>query len=90
MSGNGAGSSGSLPAGPLNAWCHARALFSDQFGPTALAGIAGSGGQGQHMVADGIVQVDGRPESRKRAKIRAGQLVACGGRQVRVVAGREG
>lgn len=55
-----------------------------------LAGIAGSGGQGQHMVADGIVQVDGRPESRKRAKIRAGQLVACGGRQVRVVAGREG
>lgn len=43
VSGNGAGSSGSLPAGPLNAWCHARALFSDQFGPTALAGIAGSG-----------------------------------------------
>ena len=43
MSGNGAGSSGSLPAGPLNAWCHARALFSDQFGPPALAAIAGSG-----------------------------------------------
>jgi ribosome-associated protein len=51
-----------------------------------LSGIAGSGGQGQHMVADGLVRVDGQPESRKRAKIRAGQVVACGGVQVRVVA----
>lgn len=50
-----------------------------------LTGIAGSGGQGQHMVADGLVRVDGRAESRKRAKIRAGQVVACGGVQVRVV-----
>ena len=44
-----------------------------------LAGIAGSGGQGKHIVAAGEVRVDGRPESRKTAKIRAGQQVECRG-----------
>jgi ribosome-associated protein len=44
-----------------------------------LSGIAGSGGQGKHLVADGAVTVDGRPESRKTAKIRAGQTVECHG-----------
>ncbi|MBN8765244.1 MAG: RNA-binding S4 domain-containing protein [Thiobacillus sp.] len=52
-----------------------------------LAGIADSSGQGKHMVAHGDVTVDGRPESRKTAKIRAGQTVRCLGRTVRVVAG---
>ena len=44
-----------------------------------LAGIAGSGAQGKHMVAAGNVTVDGLPESRKTAKIRAGQAVECHG-----------
>lgn len=44
-----------------------------------LAGIADSGGQGKHLVAAGEVTVDGQPESRKTAKIRAGQTVACHG-----------
>jgi len=52
-----------------------------------LAGIADSSGQGKHMIARGDVTVDGRPESRKTAKIRAGQTVRCLGRTVRVVAG---
>jgi len=43
------------------------------------AGIAGSGGQGKHLVAEGEVTVDGQPESRKTAKIRAGQSVECRG-----------
>ncbi len=43
------------------------------------AGLAGSGGQGKHMVAEGLVTVDGQPESRKTAKIRAGQTVECRG-----------
>ena len=42
-----------------------------------LAGIATSGGEGKHIVAAGEVTVDGRPESRKTAKIRAGQKVEC-------------
>lgn len=42
-----------------------------------LTGMAGSGGQGKLMVAEGRVTVDGQPESRKTAKIRAGQTVEC-------------
>lgn len=49
-------------------------------------GMAGSGGAAKGMVADGKVQVDGRPELRKTCKIRAGQVVAAGGVRVRVVA----
>jgi ribosome-associated protein len=51
-----------------------------------LAGIADSGGQGKHMVAEGEVRVDGQPESRKTAKIRAGQMVECRGVKVVVQA----
>jgi len=51
-----------------------------------LAGIATSGGQGKHMVAEGEATVDGRPESRKTAKIRAGQTVECRGVKVVVEA----
>ncbi|NBS58637.1 MAG: RNA-binding S4 domain-containing protein [Betaproteobacteria bacterium] len=42
-------------------------------------GIAESGGAGKHLVAAGEVRVDGQPESRKTAKIRAGQSVTCQG-----------
>jgi ribosome-associated protein len=49
-----------------------------------LVGIADSGGQGKLMIANGEVSVDGRPETRKTAKIRAGQIVACLGQTVRV------
>jgi len=51
-----------------------------------LTGIAVSGGQGKLMIANGDVTVDGRPESRKTAKIRANQTVRCLGQAVRVVA----
>jgi len=50
-----------------------------------LTGVAGSGGQGKAMVADGLVRVDGQPESRKTAKIRAGQTVECLGVQISVI-----
>ena len=42
-------------------------------------GIAESGGAGKHLVAAGEVRVDGKAESRKTAKIRAGQSVTCQG-----------
>lgn len=50
-----------------------------------LAGIADSGGQGKLMIAHGEVAVDGQPERRKTAKIRAGQTVNCLGQTVRVL-----
>jgi ribosome-associated protein len=49
-----------------------------------LAGLADSGGQGKALVASGAVRVDGLPESRKTAKIRAGQRVECGDVLIRV------
>ncbi len=47
-------------------------------------GLADSGGAAKAMVAEGRVQVDGREELRKTAKIRAGQVVAVAGARVRV------
>jgi len=51
-----------------------------------LAGIADSGGQGKRLVAAGEVNVDGQLESRKSAKIHAGQVVECRGARIAVVA----
>lgn len=51
-----------------------------------LTGIADSGGRGKAMVAEGLVKVDGEPESRKTAKIRAGQVVECMGEIIEVLA----
>lgn len=51
-----------------------------------LAGIADSGGAGKAMVANGDVSVDGQLESRKTAKIRAGQVVTLPGIILKVVA----
>ncbi|MHB1054128.1 MAG: RNA-binding S4 domain-containing protein [Thiobacillus sp.] len=51
-----------------------------------LTGIADSGGRGKLMTANCEVTVDGQPESRKTAKIRAGQTARCPGQTVRVVA----
>lgn len=52
-----------------------------------LAGIANSGGQGKLMVSDGIVEVDGKVETRRTAKIRAEQTVECMGHKIKVIAG---
>ncbi len=49
-------------------------------------GLAPSGGIAKMMVADGLVQVDGREELRKTCKVRAGQVVSLHGTRVRVVA----
>ena len=43
-----------------------------------LAGLCDSGGAGKQLVASGAVRVDGALESRKTAKIRAGQAVQVG------------
>jgi ribosome-associated protein len=48
-----------------------------------VTGICDSGGAGKAMVADGLVSVDGTQETRKTAKIRAGQTVTCA--NVRIV-----
>jgi ribosome-associated protein len=51
-----------------------------------LTGVCDSGGAGKALVAEGQVSVDGKVESRKTAKIRAGQVVSLGDVQIRVLA----
>jgi ribosome-associated protein len=49
-----------------------------------LLALAPSGGAAKAMIAAGEVTVDGRPETRKACKIRAGQVVKIGDDEVRV------
>ncbi len=51
-----------------------------------LSGVCDSGGAGKVLVADGAVSVDGQVESRKTAKIRAGQVVTLGDVRIKVLA----
>ena len=50
------------------------------------ANLVGSGGEGKIVVAEGLVTVDGRTETRKRCKIRPGQTVAFAGSTLEIVA----
>jgi len=54
-----------------------------------LTGLCDSGGAGKAMVAAGGVSVDGRAESRKTCKIRAGQIVTLGDVRISVLATEE-
>jgi ribosome-associated protein len=49
-------------------------------------GLADSGGGAKLLIAQGRVQVDGREELRRGAKLRAGQVVAVQGVRVRLLA----
>lgn len=52
-------------------------------------GLAESGGRARVMITEGQVQVDGQPESRKTAKMRAGQVVALHGVRITLKAALE-
>lgn len=49
-------------------------------------GLADSGGAAKALIQTGQVQVDGREELRRGAKLRAGQVVAVSGARVRLLA----
>lgn len=49
-------------------------------------GLAGTGGEAHAAVEAGLVRVDGRVESRKRAKLRPGQRVSLAGETVELTA----
>ena len=50
-----------------------------------LAGLAEDGGAARALVEAGEVQVNGRPESRRGAQLKAGDVVAVGDRRARPV-----
>lgn len=49
------------------------------------ANMVMSGGEGKEVVAQGMVSVDGKLETRKRCKIRAGQTVEFEGQLINVI-----
>ena len=50
-----------------------------------LANLVMSGGEGKEVVAQEMVTVDGQLETRKRCKIRAGQIVEFAGETIEVI-----
>lgn len=48
-------------------------------------GLCDSGGGAHHSVSEGLVTVDGRVETRKRAKLRPGQRIGYAGQTVVLV-----
>ena len=54
------------------------------------AGLVDSGGAAHAAVEAGQVKVDGKVETRKRAKLRPGQRVEFGGERVELVADEAG
>ncbi|MBW0117078.1 RNA-binding S4 domain-containing protein [Pseudonocardia abyssalis] len=50
-----------------------------------LAGLAEDGGHARELIEAGEVEVNGRPESRRGAQLRAGDVVAVHGRKARPV-----
>ncbi len=66
---------------------HLRGEFVELCNLLKLTGVCDSGGAGKALVAEGLVSVDGKLESRKTAKIRAGQVVTIGDVRITVSAG---
>jgi len=50
-----------------------------------ITGMCNSGGQAKLLVSEGLVNVDGKVETRKRCKIRSTQCVEFNGESITVV-----
>jgi len=48
-------------------------------------GIASSGAEAKHLVAEGRVLVNEKVETRKRNKIVSGDIIECGDEKIRIV-----
>ncbi|MBM9538407.1 RNA-binding S4 domain-containing protein [Desulfobulbus alkaliphilus] len=48
--------------------------------------LAASGGEAGYLIGQGLVQVNGLVETRKRKKLRAGDQVLCNGVMVEIIA----
>ena len=49
-----------------------------------LIGLAGTGGEAKAMLAEGVVRVNGRHESRRGAQLASGDIVDIDGQQFRL------
>lgn len=51
----------------------------DQF--LKLMNVVSSGGEAKHLIRDGVVQVNGESETRRKKKLRKGDQVEVGGKK---------
>lgn len=49
--------------------------------------LAASGGEAGYLISQGLVQVNGLVETRKRKKLRPGDNVLCNGFMIQIIAG---
>lgn len=54
-----------------------------------LEGLVQSGGEAKHVIADGMVTVNGEVETRKRKKIVSGDRIEFSGTKIEIVTGGE-
>ncbi len=47
-----------------------------------VTGLFGSGGMAKTAISEGLINVDGRQELRRRCKIRSGQIVEFAGNRI--------
>ena len=59
--------------------------FIELFKLLKVMGLCESGGQAKLLIGEGYVTVDGQLETRKRCKIRSGQVVEFEGQTVKVI-----
>ena len=50
-----------------------------------LEGLVQSGGEAKHVIADGLVTVNGEVETRKRKKILSGDRIEFAGTKIKIV-----
>jgi ribosome-associated protein len=58
--------------------------FIELIGLLKATGISETGGQAKMLVDEGLVRVNGEVESRKRAKLRSGDLVETLGQKIKI------
>lgn len=61
---------------------HIDSEFIPLIGLLKATQLAGSGGEAQMLVQEGLVTLNGEVEHRKRAKIREGDIVKCHGIEI--------
>lgn len=54
-----------------------------------LANFAETGGEAKQLIADGAVTVNGQVDTRRGKTLRAGDVIAVGGREVTIVVGED-
>ncbi|WP_342343037.1 RNA-binding S4 domain-containing protein [Shewanella salipaludis] len=71
-----------VPLFPL----HAGDEYVELYKVLKVQGMSNGGGEAKHVIAEGLVTVNGEVETRKRKKLIPGDLVAFNGESVQIVA----